>query len=146
VRVWRFPGCARVCPLSLWERAGVRVYQCRIRDRLDLEDHQRRRRRRLHLGRSLGGNDRSLGRSSGSLGQDGEQNPGLPLIPLGEVAANALGDIREVPVREFPEEEVDVGELLLEDFARAREHGLAARGARQTPEPFLPAGRAIHVG
>ncbi len=47
---------------------------------------------------------------------------------------------------ELTEEEVNVGELLLQDLARAGSHGLAARGARQTPEPFLPAGRAVHVG
>ncbi|WP_239470397.1 hypothetical protein [Archangium violaceum] len=172
VRVSRIPSRTRVRPLSLWERAGVRVYRSDLwinlwlnlrsralpghavgdlRDRvgkrralsLDLEAHRSRSGPALHW--SHGRNLRVPGGGGGTLGENGEQDADLALVPLGEITASPLGDIRGVPVRELSEEELNVGELLLQNLARARGHGVAAGGTRQTPEPFLPAGRAIHV-
>jgi hypothetical protein len=167
VRVSGFPGCTRVNSLSLWERVGVRVYLRLSLGHLGNDGRRHRRQRHrlrsghgihdllrrpsVHRSARLSGSRRGRGSnlrggSGGSLGEDGEEDAYLALVALGQVVPCALGDIGVVPELQLIEEEVDVGELLLQDFARTRSHGVAARGAAQAAEALLPAGRAVHGG
>ncbi|GMT98375.1 hypothetical protein KH5H1_24940 [Corallococcus caeni] len=107
----------------------------RKRDRTEGDRALPHRRRHDGLVASLGGR----------LREDGEEDPGLPLVAFGEAAADVGRYVMDVPASHLVQEEVDVRELGLDIGPGSCGETIATDDAlARASQAFLSAGRTVH--